>query len=308
VLDRLRASARILGIGVFVFALGLESQRFHPQIWSILQTSGGVIASFSLNLDWAFLAVVGALAYAWGLRRAAAAGHPHPKRRWVAFYAGIVALLVAMVSPLDGYVTVSFLAFTIQHLVLIFVVAPMLALGAPVTLALNASTPAVRDRWVLPSLRAGWLRTATHPVAAWTAFAAIQLAFSKDSWFTAALIRDPFPPVERLLSLSTALLFWWSVAGVDPPHRSQRARVAGASLLLLPEAWLGLRFETSARAVVSFYRSLPVPWGRLAALDSQQDAGLLILVSSVLIVGTATLLVALHARRGEARAGVPRSE
>jgi len=211
----------------------------------------------------------------------------------------MVVLLVAMASPLDAYVKLSFLAFTAQHILLIFVVAPLLALGAPVTVATWASPESVRRRFIRPALEGRVVSFLTHPIVAWTVFATLQLVFRSNALFTAALTKDPIPPLERLLSLSTACLLWWPIVRVDPPEHSVASRVAAVCLMLPVEGWFGLSFLRAARPLFSFYRSLPDPWGHLGALESQQNAGILILVSSVVVVMVAAMLVIWRNRPAE---------
>src|SRR5512147_3297924 len=72
--------------------------------------------------------VVGALAavaYALGGR-----GRPR-RRREASFYAGVVAALVVLEPPFDGWADTSFALHMTQHVVLISVSAPLVALGRP---------------------------------------------------------------------------------------------------------------------------------------------------------------------------------
>ena len=55
----------------------------------------------------------------------------------------------------------------VQHVLLILVSAPLLALAAPVTLLLRVSSPQTRRRWLLPFLHSRVVRVLSNPVVAW---------------------------------------------------------------------------------------------------------------------------------------------
>ena len=94
----------------------------------------------------ALLLAAGSL-YARGRRARAARLRRVAGGRTAAFAAGLATLVAALCSPVDAYADVSFTVHMAQHLLLTLLAPPLLALGAPITLALRAGSPAVR-RWV----------------------------------------------------------------------------------------------------------------------------------------------------------------
>ena len=64
----------------------------------------------------------------------------------------------------------------VQHVLLMLVAAPLLALAAPITLILRVSSPETRRRWVLPVLHSRVMRFLAHPVTAWLMFAVMMWA------------------------------------------------------------------------------------------------------------------------------------
>ena len=58
----------------------------------------------------------------------------------------------ALQSGIERYDTALFSVHMVQHILLMLVAAPLIALGAPVTLALRVASPHVRQRWLLPIL------------------------------------------------------------------------------------------------------------------------------------------------------------
>ena len=98
-----------------------------------------LVTGARIDLTAAILTIAAAALYAIGVRRLARRGRRWSPARSLSFATGIVMLLIATQSGLAAYDTLLFSAHVAQH-VLLGVVAPLfLALGAPVTLALQAS-------------------------------------------------------------------------------------------------------------------------------------------------------------------------
>ena len=102
----------------------------------------------------------------WAVRRvnAAPSRQPGPRRRSVAFYGGIVALAFALLSGIARYDTSLFSVHMVQHVLLMLVAAPLLALAAPITLVLRLSSSETRHRWLLPVLHSRIVRFLAFPV------------------------------------------------------------------------------------------------------------------------------------------------
>src|ERR671930_1430892 len=83
--------------------------------------------------------------------------------RTACFLGGLAVLWVALQSPVDAYADTRLAVHMVQHLLLTMVAAPLLVLGAPVTLALRACSPAFRRRRLLPLLRSRPVRLLATP-------------------------------------------------------------------------------------------------------------------------------------------------
>src|SRR5438874_2568070 len=85
-------------------------------------------------LAWAAQLLLGVAAagaaYALG-RRALGARHRGPARRAAAFYAGLAAVAVALVSPVDTQAGRLLSVHMVQHLLLVLVAAPLLVRARP---------------------------------------------------------------------------------------------------------------------------------------------------------------------------------
>ena len=177
--------------------------------------------------------------------------------------AGLGLLLLATQSVIGAYDTTLFTVHMTQHLLLTMVAAPLLLLGAPVTLLLRASSTEVRKRWILPVLHSRVVRTLSNPFVAWTLFAVVMWTSHFSPLFDAAL-EDPFiHELEHLLYLATALLFWWPVVGVDPaPRRLSHPMRVGYLMVGMPfSSFLGLAIFSATSVLYAHYATLAADVG-----------------------------------------------
>lgn len=261
-------------------------------------------------LDWSFdptivlpLALAAAL-YLQAVRSVDAAhpANPVPRRRVAAFLGGLVAILVALQSPIERYDTTLFSVHMVQHVLLMFVAAPLIALGAPITLLLRAVRPDWRTRVVLPVLHSRVVRLISFPVVTWALFAAVMWGTHFSPWFDAAL-DDPFVhELEHAAFLGSALLFWWPVVGLDPsPWRMPHPVRALYTFLQMPQnTFLSLAIFSATEPLYAHYAALQRPWGP-APLADQQAAGAIMWVLGDLTFVTALVLVVVDWMRAEER-------
>ncbi len=230
--------------------------------------------------------------------------------RAACFLGGLAVLWLALQSPVDVYADTRLSVHMVQHLLLTMVAAPLLVLGAPVTLALRASTPAFRRRRLLPLLRSWPVRTLTAPLVSWGQFAAVLWVSHFSPLYEAALRSGGVHALEHLLFIVSAVLFWAPVAGVDPsPKRlSHPARLLYLFLAMPQASFLGLAMWGASRVLYPAYQAALGP----AALDDQHLAGTLMGSAGMLVMVPALGLVLLdwlareerEAVRADARLGV----
>lgn len=251
------------------------------------------------------------------------AGAGRGVRVWqaAAFAAGLLTLLIALVSPLDALGSALFSAHMVQHLLLMLVAAPLLVLGQPLVPAL----------WALPfpwrrglggwwrrsgTARAGW-RSLAHPVTAWALHAAVLWVWHAPRLYETTLTHAGTHALEHTLFLATALLFWWTIV-----HAGRRGRPGhGAGLLsvfamAVQSGALGALITFSPRPWYPAYAPSTAAWG-LSPLQDQQLAGLLMWVpaGAVYLIAAGLLFAAWlaaaeqHTRRyGRGRtSSIPRS-
>lgn len=264
----------------------------------------------TLFLGWTFeplptLGILVALVIWWRLVwrvDAAHPTHPVPRRRSLAFGLGMGAIAVALLSGIDRYDTTLFSVHMVQHVLLTFVAAPLIALSGPITLLLRAASPGVRQRWILPALHARVLRVLAFPVVAWVVFAAVMWASHFSPLFDAALEDPLLHDLEHALFLGTGLLFWWPVVAVDPgPWRMPYPVRALYVFLQMPQnTFLAVVLLGATTVLYPHYATTGRTWGPTPLADQATAAGIM------WIVGDAVFLIAILAvigawMRAEAR-------
>jgi putative copper resistance protein D len=201
-------------------------------------------------------------------------GNPVPRWRVWSWMGGLAVIVVALASPIEFYDTTLFSAHMIQHLLLTMVAAPLLVLGAPITLLLRVSSPEARKRWILPVLNSRVVRIISYPVVAWTLFAGVMWFTHFSPLFDAALDDFAIHRLEHALYLGSALLFWWPVIGADPsPHRmSFPGRILYLALGMPLSSFLGLVIFSARTPLYEHYLTLERAWG-WSVMEDQAWAG-----------------------------------
>ncbi len=214
----------------------------------------------ALALDWSFDGPVGtgflAVVLAAGALylTAAAHGRQHdrrrrrwPLRRTALFLGGLAALVVDLYSGIGTEADVRLSVHMVEHMVMLVVVAPLLAAGAPVRLAFFALPRDGRRRL------ARWLHSRaasalTRPNVTMVTFSGVLLLSHFPAVYELTLRNDYVHEIEHGLYLFTAVLMWASILGVDPlPHRaSARGELACMVGCMLPMALIALWLEPRA--------------------------------------------------------------
>jgi putative copper resistance protein D len=270
----------------------------------------------SLLLGWTFaplptLAIVAvAVWWRWTVRRVNAR-HPAnrvPARRSVAFAAALVALGFALASGIERYDTTLFSVHMVQHVLLVLVAAPLLALSAPITLVLRLVGPETRRRWVLPVLHSRVLRLLTFPVTAWVLFAAVMWGTHFSGLFDVALEVPLVHDLEHGLFLVSALLFWWPAVGADPaPWRlAHPARIVYVFLQMTQNTFLTFVLLNVTTVLYPHYATLGRPYGIDPLADQRLAAGVMWIAGDLIFL-TAIMVIVAGWMRSDAR-GLARAD
>jgi cytochrome c oxidase assembly factor CtaG len=229
-------------------------------------------------------------------------GNPVPRRRTWSFAGGLAAIAVALLSGVDRYDTTLFWVHMVQHLLLMFVAAPLIAYAAPITLLLRVASPAARRRWILPILHSRVVRVVAFPVVAWVLFAGVMWASHFSPLFEAALEDPLIHDLEHALFLGTALLFWWPAVAQDPaPWRMPHPVRAMYVFLQMPQnTFLAVVLLGASAPLYQHYVTLAREWGP-TPLDDQRIAAGLMWIGGDAVFLFAILAIVLGWFRADAR-------
>jgi cytochrome c oxidase assembly factor CtaG len=224
--------------------------------------------------------------YLIGWRRARAPGEPHPPGygRLALYGAGILAILIALVSPLDSLGDQLMVMHMVQHMLLLDVAPILLILGLtkvllrPVTRRLNTI-----------ERRAGIF---AHPAFAVVLYAGLLWLWHIPVMYDQAQGDDLVHALEHLCFFAAGALYWWYVLS---PIRARR-RLTGmgpiaymtSTKILVGLLGVGLAF--APRVLYPFYANKPHYWG-LTPLEDQSMAGLVMALEQSIVMGIALVVL-----------------
>jgi putative membrane protein len=247
-----------------------------------------ILLSWSSPLWMNVVLCLSALAYLRGWLRLRSVSGLIPIWRMMSFFCGLLALWVAIGSPLEAFDDVSLAAHMVQHLLLMLAVPPLVLLGSP-WLPLLQGLPQwmVRGiagpilRWI-PGQRLGYFATqpvvgllsATIALVVWHVPAAFELALHSTGWHE----------FEHFCFLTTSLLFWWPI--VQPfPARARWPQWAMPLYLffgMLPSGAVGAFLTFYDRVVYPSYEASARVFGT-SPLQDQIFAGVLMWVAGTFV-------------------------
>ena len=205
-------------------------------------------------LTLATVLVVGAwyIQSVWAL---SAKGRKWSRKRTTAFLTGLVLIDLALQSPIATLTMGYFEAHMVQHLLLMVTAPPLLALGAPMTLALQTSGRATKVR-LLRVLNSRVFKWWSHPIPTAAVFYVSMFAFFLTSAVDVAMNHMWLMDVVNVAFLVAAMHFWWPIVGMDLiPHWPMSHGMKMVSLLIgVPiESFLALALLASVRPAASMY-------------------------------------------------------
>jgi putative membrane protein len=241
----------------------------------------------------AVLSAAALWAYLAGVRRLAARGRQWPVRRTASFVVGIVSMVIATQSGLAAYDTVLFSAHVAQHVLLGIVAPAFLALSAPVTLALQATTRPTQVN-LLRVLRSRPAGVVGHPLVAWLVFGSTLFVLYFSPLYEWSLRNDVVHAWVHLHFVVAGSLFCWATIGLDPvPHRLGYGPRLLLVLMTVPfHAFLGLALLTMHDPIAAtYYADQARTWGASALDDQRIGAAIMWIVGDVMSVTLSVVIL-----------------
>jgi putative copper resistance protein D len=194
----------------------------------------------------------------WYLRadwKLAARGRRWPRHRTFFFLCGLVAVDLALQSSVATFTASYFQAHVAQHLLLMIIAPPLLALGAPSTLLLQTSSRKVKRTWLMV-LKSKPFALLTHPLTVWMLYFGAMFAFFLSQTINVAMHHMWLMDAINIAFLVASTMYWWPLVGIDPVvhwRMGYGARMVNVLLGVAPEMILGLAILTQARPIASMY-------------------------------------------------------
>lgn len=280
--------------------------------FSLLLTEWPVDPPITLSL------VALAVLYALGVRYCLARGIARYLNiyRAAAFYAGLLTIQLALVSPLDYLASQLLLMHMLQHVLLTIVAAPLLVLGAPFWPLWRAFPRWLRRAALRPLVRARALRRLWrglagvfgNPKVAWLLFTGGFTLWHIPVLYEGALEQPVIHALEHMTFLGIGVLFWVHVFPAPPFHArlSSPLRILYVGLAAVQGNLVDSIFMFSTAPFYSFYAAVPrLAWfpGMPTPLEDQHIAGALMgTITTVLLSGVIAILLGLWLQEDE-RAG-----
>ncbi len=203
-------------------------------------------------------------------------GHPRP-REAVAFFAGLMTIVIALDSPIDHYADQLFWVHMLQHVLLLTVAPPLFLLGSPWprmwrALALGPRTAAARTiahaRWTSP------VRALARPLPAWILFNATVVGWHVPAAYDATLKYGAVHACEHAMFFFAGLLFWARVIDPGPlrPRLVWPVRIAYTVGAMIVGWVLAITLVVIQHPIYSYYAALPTRPGGISELTDQQLA------------------------------------
>lgn len=251
------------------------------------------------------LAVFG---YAYGLRRldAHARTRVFGVLRITSFAAGIVALFIALISPLDALDDQLFSAHMVQHLLLMMVAAPLLVCGRP-AMAFLWAFPISARRVIGRMWNAGGLHRGVNalmsPLVVWLLCSIVLWFWHLPGPYGWALANEGVHTLEHFCFFISALMFWSLVIEPFGPRRLGH----GSTLIFVAtfgvqNGLLGALLTLAGHPFYNSHFNTTEAWG-LTPLEDQQLAGIIMWIpASVIHLTSLGVLFVMWMRHAEQEA------
>ncbi|MHA7304506.1 cytochrome c oxidase assembly protein [Arthrobacter sp. TMN-49] len=236
------------------------------------------------RMDWLWVAfaVLAGAAYLAGLVKLRRRGDKWSVLRSVSWFVGLLALVYITSGGPAVYGAVLFSAHMVEHMALMVIAPLFLALGSPISLALQALTPrrdgsrGIRE-WILVLVHSKFSKVVTHPLFAAANFSGSLVLFYYSPAFNLAMRYHVGHELMIVHFTLTGYIFVQSMIGADP--LPTRAPYPFRLLLLLATMAFHAFFGVSLMMATSllsgeYFGNMGRPWGDDALTDQQTAGGI----------------------------------
>jgi putative membrane protein len=222
------------------------------------------------------------------LWRSAGVGRGISRVQALAFAAGWITLVAALMGPLHEMSEQLLSAHMIQHELLMIAAAPLIAFSSPFVAlmwALPHASVFRRTRALTRAIKLTHFLTA--PATVWLLHALALWIWHLPSLYEAAVANESIHAIQHTCFFGSACLFWWGIAHGRYGRLGSGAAVIYIFATALHSGALGALLTFSSALWYPIYASTTSAWG-LTPLEDQQLAGLIMWIPSgvvFLVVG-----------------------
>jgi cytochrome c oxidase assembly factor CtaG len=211
--------------------------------------------------------------YALGITCLRRRGRRWPLTSTIPFAAGVFLVWVAVGSGLAAYDEVDVTLHMVQHILLMMVAAPLLAMGRPLTLAAQAS-PRRAQHGVVALANGRLFGAISHPIVATALYYGSMFGYFLTPLYPYSIDHPLFHDATHLIFLVVGYIFWQPIVGKDPARWRFSHPVRAVTLMAgMPvEGLLGLIIALSPR-----------PLSQINTLANTHFAGRAFLATAMLI-------------------------
>ena len=235
--------------------------------------------------------------------------------RIAAYYAGLLSLVIALMSGIDTFQTQLFFIHMTQHIVLVMIAPPLLLIANPMPFLL----------WAIPrqerQLIAGFLTQKsrfrrmfvklTAPGLVWLFYAINLWLWHDPNPYNEAIVNDTLHDIEHLTFFLTGMALWWHITNAAPYFHGRRTyamRIALVIATYFQNLLIGVGITMSGTLIYTYYAGVPRVWG-IDPIRDQTIGGLIMWIPGGMMYLMALLgLIALAVQESERRARLADSQ
>jgi cytochrome c oxidase assembly factor CtaG len=257
-----------------------------------------ILQSWDFRLEVLVLILLAGVVFTRGWKRLHGAENKRSdKWRFMAYWSGLLILVLSLVSPIDVLGGQLFAMHMFQHLLLIMIVPPLLLLANPfpfLVWGLPKSLRTAIGRWLRPDapFRQG-LAALTRPNWAWFAFVVFFIGWHDPNAYNAALQYEWVHDLEHLTFFFPAVVFWWQIIPAAP--RLRKPMLPGLQIAFLGSVipvnmLIGIALAFAQTPVYTYYIGVPRLWG-LSVMQDQMLAGTMMWIPGSMMYLVAVLVL-----------------
>ncbi len=199
----------------------------------------------------------------------------------LATFAALVAIVIALLSPIDAIGGILLSGHMVQHVLLTAVAAPLLAWSAPGAAILRGTPVPIRRRFVSARRRTGFDATviarSRSPIARWLLLVAALWLWHSSVLYDLAIRNDFAHALEHVSFLGAAVLFWTVIVGPVRARLAPGVAMLAVFTMTLQGIVLSMLMTFSPIVWYDAYADAATGWN-LDPLADQQLAGVIMWV------------------------------